>query len=64
MKIEFRTSNAAFQSGYGGDDILDNIYKRQEIVRILKKIASHIESGSNDGIVMDINGNNIGSWEL
>jgi hypothetical protein len=64
MKIQFSTEGAAFKSGYGGDDTLDDIYTRQEVARILKKIASHIESGSNDGIILDINGNNVGNWEL
>ena len=63
MKIQFSTENAAFKGEYE-DKILNDIYKRQESARIIKRIASHIESGNNSGAIMDANGNKIGSWEL
>ena len=63
MKIQFSTEGAAFKDEYA-DKTMNDIYVRQETARILKKIASHIESGSNYGSIMDINGNKIGTWEL
>ena len=63
MKIQFSTEGAAFKDEYA-DEAINNVYKRQETARILKKIASHVESGTNYGSIMDINGNKIGSWEL
>ncbi len=53
MKIEFKTGNAAFDE-----------YGDREVRRILEKIADDVESGHTSGVIMDINGNNIGHWEL
>ena len=53
MKIEFKTSNAAF------DD-----YGDAEVRRILEKIATKVECGANEGSIIDINGNKIGNWSL
>lgn len=53
MKIEFKTGNAAFDE-----------YGDREVRRILEKIADDIESGHTSGVIMDINGNKIGHWEL
>ena len=63
MKIQFSTEGAAFKDEYE-DEAINNIYKRQETARILKKIASYVESGTDYGAIMDINGNRIGNWEL
>lgn len=53
MEIKFKTSNAAF------DECLE-----YETIRILKDICEKIENGHDHGVVMDINGNKIGSWKL
>ncbi len=53
MKIQFKTGYAAFD-GYG----------YAEIRRILEKIADQVECGYDHGSIIDINGNNIGSWSL
>jgi hypothetical protein len=63
MKVQFSTEGAAFKDEYA-DKTMNDIYTRQETARILKKIASYIESGTNYGSVMDINGNKIGEWSL
>ena len=63
MKIQFSTEGAAFKNEYE-NSTMNDIYTREEIARILKKIASLVESGISYGSVMDINGNKIGSWEL
>ena len=54
MKIEFSTSNAAFDE-YG-------CY--EEISRILKVVAEDVRIGCDCGSIKDINGNKIGEWSL
>lgn len=63
MKIQFSTEGAAFRDEYE-NETMNDIYTRQEAARILKKIASFIESGTSYGSVMDINGNKIGEWSI
>jgi hypothetical protein len=53
MKIQFGTDNAAFE-----------MYGDQEVRRILEEIANKVESGYRNGLIIDINGNNIGNWVL
>ena len=53
MKIEFTTSNAAFDE-----------YGDYEVARILEDIAEKVKAGRSGGVIMDINGNRIGEWEL
>ena len=63
MKIQFSTEGAAFRDEYESSTMND-IYTREEVSRILKKIASLVESGISYGSVMDINGNKIGEWSI
>ena len=63
MKIEFSTSGAAFQSEYE-NDVSNDLCKREEVIRILKRIIAYIDSGNDHGSIMDINGNKIGEWSL
>lgn len=51
--LKFDTGNAAFD--YDND--------RSEIVRILKEIQDEIEFYKNEGSIIDINGNKIGTWK-
>ena len=53
MKIEFKTSNAAFDE-----------YGFEEVKRILEDISNKVEYGHTSGVIMDINGNKIGEWEM
>ena len=62
MKIEFNTNNTAFQNDYTGEP--DEYYKRMEIKRILDKIAVDVCYGYDQGSVIDINGNKIGTWKI
>ena len=62
MKIQFSTEGIAFKGM--GDKTMDDIHKRQEVARILKRIATFVESGNDNGDVIDSGGNTIGSWEL
>jgi predicted DNA-binding WGR domain protein len=54
FSLKFKTSNAAF----------DNDFKEEEISRILTKIAEQVKNGYTDNVILDVNGNNIGSWKL
>lgn len=61
MKIEFKTSSAAFKDINGDEDVY---CKTAEVIRVLNRIATRIEDGRTDGAVMDTNGNKIGEWSL
>ena len=53
FKLSFKTDNAAFEDG------------ASEISRILREVASDIESGSRfEGNVRDVNGNTVGSFKI
>ena len=54
MKIQFNTSNAAFEE-YGMEYQIELIFKR---------ILHRIRNGETEGKIQDINGNNIGSWSI
>lgn len=63
MKIEFNTDGAAFYDEYA-DKTTNDIYKRDEVIRILRRIIKNIEYGYDHGPIMDINGNKVGRWEM
>ena len=53
FKLEInRMDNAAFNDGMGG---------REEVARILDKAASRI-ADTDEGVLLDGNGNVVGSW--
>lgn len=54
MKIQFSTSNAAFEE-YGMEYQLEVIFE---------KIMKRIRNGETEGKIQDINGNNIGFWSI
>lgn len=63
MKIEFSTDNAAFKDENASD--MDNdLWTREQVIRILKKIIHDIDYDYDHGPIMDINGNKIGEWSL
>lgn len=53
MKIEFNTSNAAFDE-----------YGEAEVARILEEIVHKLRRGYDHGAIIDINGNKVGFWEM
>ena len=53
MKIEFETSNAAFDE-----------YGTYEVIRILDEIGRKLDNGYDHGVIIDINGNKVGEWSL
>lgn len=52
LAINFSTSNVSFEN-----------QGTSEVVRILREIIKKIENGRVDGVVMDLNGNKIGTWD-
>ena len=56
FEIKFKTDNSAFNECEGSYEL--------ETARILKRIACQVESGKLHGVVTDINGNSIGTWEF
>ena len=62
MKIEFTTSNAAFCNPFTGEEDIDE--RARECARILKKIAFLVDCHYSGGVITDINGNEIGSWDI
>ena len=59
LKIEIKTGNAA----YSEDDIL-TLDGRYELQRNLMDICKKITNGYDDGVIMDINGNKVGTWSV
>lgn len=57
MTINFTTDNAAYQGPEGGID-------RWAIAASINEVAEDIKNGLSSGIVMDINGNKVGTWKL
>lgn len=53
MKINFSTDNAVFD---------ECCY--EEIKRILDGISEDVRYGNTYGLILDINGNTIGSWSM
>lgn len=61
FSCEFKTGGAAFRDPCTGDE--DDFTECAEIARILGKIQEELTHGETSGIVMDLNGNKIGSWK-
>ena len=59
LKIEIKTGGAA----YSDDDVLTT-EGRYELQRNLMDISRKLTNGYNEGVVMDINGNKVGTWSV
>lgn len=53
FKLEFEGGDAAFCEA-----------PREEVARILREVATAVDSGRDGGSVRDINGNRVGEWWL
>lgn len=60
FRCAIKTGGAAFCNPYTGEE--DDVAEAYEIARILEEIAEAIRQGRQTGVVMDLNGNNVGSW--
>lgn len=59
LKIEIKTGGAA----YSDDDVLTT-EGRYELQRNLMDISRKLTNGYNEGVIMDINGNKVGTWSV
>lgn len=57
FKLEFETSNAAYQDGEDGIDVW-------LVADSLLDVARDLQNGFTSGRVHDANGNHVGHWEL
>ncbi len=46
------------------DDAAMDENPREEVARILRETADKVENGTDYGNLRDINGNNVGHWDL
>ena len=53
LRVQIDTDNDAF----AGDG-------EQEVARLLRKVAKRVEGGEFDGVIVDINGNRCGAFDL
>ena len=56
FKLTIKTDNAAFSEDEGGPNL--------EVARLLREAADKIENGGDGGVLMDVNGNRVGSYSL
>lgn len=59
LKIEIKTGGAA----YSDEDVLTT-EGRYELQRNLMDISHKLTNGYNEGVIMDINGNKVGTWSV
>lgn len=59
LKIEIKTGGAA----YSEDDVL-TVEGRYELRRNLMDISRKLMNGYDNGVIMDINGNKVGTWSI
>lgn len=64
MKIEFSTDNAAFHAPEGYDIHLERYAMAREIGNLFEDICMDLKLGKTSGVLIDTNGNKVGSWEL
>lgn len=60
FKLEIKTSGAAFMDPFSGEE--DEVMEAVEIRRLLAMVSCELEHGRSSGVIMDINGNKVGSW--
>lgn len=60
FKLEIKTGGAAFRDPFSGEE--DEVMEAVEIRRLLAKVSCELEHGRSSGVIMDINGNKVGSW--
>ena len=59
FKLSIKTDNAAFTNEDTGEDA-----PHAEVARLLREVADRVEGGDDHGVIMDVNGNNVGTFSL
>ena len=60
FKMEIKTGGAAFRDEITGEE--NSIAEAEELERILIRVAKEIAMDKQSGVIMDINGNKVGTW--
>lgn len=60
FKLEISTDGAAFRDSFSGEE--DEMMEAVEIKSLLARVSYELEHGRKSGVIMDINGNKVGSW--
>lgn len=60
FKLEISTDGAAFRDPFSGEE--DEVMEVTEIRSLLAKVSYELEHGRSSGVIMDVNGNKVGSW--
>lgn len=60
FRLEIKTGGAAFRDPFTGEE--DEEMESTEIRSLLAKVSCELEHGRSSGVIMDVNGNKIGSW--
>ena len=60
--VQVDTGGAAFRDPYTGEESLE--HEGIEVKRLMAGIAEQIDAGKHGGILLDINGNRVGSWSM
>lgn len=60
FKLEISTGGAAFRDPFSGEE--DEVMEATEIRSLLAKVSYELEHGRSSGVIMDVNGNKVGSW--
>ena len=61
FSCEIKTDGAAFRNPENGEE--NEFYEGLELKRIFRKIENDINHGATSGVIMDLNGNKVGSWK-
>lgn len=62
FKCEIETGGAAFCDLFTGEE--DNEMEAVEIRSLLAKVSYELEHGATSGIIIDVNGNKVGSRSI
>lgn len=60
FRLEIKTGGAAFRDPFTGEE--DEEMEATEIRSLLAKVSCELEHGRSSGVIMDVNGNKVGSW--
>lgn len=60
FEMKIKTGGAAFRDPCTGEE--DSIAEATELERILLRVVKEISMDMTSGVIMDINGNKVGSW--
>jgi len=60
FKMEIKTGGAAFRNPHTGEE--DQFSEALELTSIMNDVAMAMQNGQTSGVIIDTNGNKVGSW--